>query len=294
MTTYLEIYSEPTQPLFHYTSVGGLQGIVGEKAIWATDIQYLNDSSELKYGVRRLAQTMGERLHTLKGRQAKCAEQFGEWLRHGFVLDHHLFVCCFTENGNQLSQWRGYCPPGKGISVSFHASELVEAAQDQQFRWAGVVYDYGTQTTLVNYLLDALLAEAERFEEPLPRERHPRQSFHGLFEEWDDRILSLAASLKDRCFEEEREWRAISKPIKVLNDARLLFRDGDFTLTPYINFRLPRSQHDGLSFDAAFIGPTSESGLTMKALGAFFARSGCTATSGIHNSLIPLRTARNA
>jgi hypothetical protein len=292
-TTYLEIYSEPTEPLFHYTSIAGLQGIIKERAIWATDIQYLNDSSELKYGVKRLAQAMGERLHTLKGKQAECATQFGEWIRHGFVLNHHLFVACFTEKGNLLSQWRGYCTPGKGISVSFHAAELIEAAQDQQFRWAEVVYDYTRQTTLVNHLIDSLLAQAENFAEP-ERKRNPRQPFHGLFEQWDDRVLSLAASLKDECFQEEREWRVISQPIKKLNDERLRFREGDITLTPYINFGLPRNANDGLSFDTVFVGPTSERNLAMKALGSFFTRNGCNAKSGIRNSLIPLRSSNKS
>ncbi len=289
MNTYMEIYSDPTQPLFHYTSISGLQGIVKDKAIWATDIQYLNDSSELRYGIRLLSQQMQARFKDLSGNQAKCATQFSEWLRHGFVLNHYLFVCCFTENGNQLSQWRGYCPSGKGISVSFEAASLVEAAQEQSFRWAEVVYEYSHQTPLVNYVLDSILEAADRAEETDRSKRHPSQSFHGLFDEWEDRILALAATLKDECFAEEHEWRAISQPIKKLGDERLRFRDGEITLTPYIHFNLPQNAKDAVSFDTVFIGPTSESGLTMKALSAFFTSKACSPTSGIRNSLIPLR-----
>ena len=31
----------PTQTLYHYTSIDGLQGIVDSRSIWATEIQYL-------------------------------------------------------------------------------------------------------------------------------------------------------------------------------------------------------------------------------------------------------------
>ena len=39
-------------PLYHYTDLGGLKGILEHRQIWFTHYQYLNDPSELVFGVR--------------------------------------------------------------------------------------------------------------------------------------------------------------------------------------------------------------------------------------------------
>src|ERR1017187_3396179 len=36
--------------LYHYTNAIGLQGIVKSKSLWASDLHFLNDRSELIYG----------------------------------------------------------------------------------------------------------------------------------------------------------------------------------------------------------------------------------------------------
>ena len=47
-TIVSELYEKnPTRTLYHYTSIGGLQGIVESRGIWATEIRYLNDAKEL-------------------------------------------------------------------------------------------------------------------------------------------------------------------------------------------------------------------------------------------------------
>src|SRR5687767_5789612 len=39
--------NSPPESLWHYTSLSGLLAILKDQNIWATDIRYLNDSSEL-------------------------------------------------------------------------------------------------------------------------------------------------------------------------------------------------------------------------------------------------------
>ena len=40
---------EKSKLIYHYTSINGLIGIIERKSIWATNILYLNDASELNY-----------------------------------------------------------------------------------------------------------------------------------------------------------------------------------------------------------------------------------------------------
>jgi hypothetical protein len=41
-------------PVFHYTDQAGSLGIIQTKAIWATDLRYLNDSREYSHGFDRI------------------------------------------------------------------------------------------------------------------------------------------------------------------------------------------------------------------------------------------------
>jgi hypothetical protein len=40
-----------TQPLYHYTDATGLKGIVEKKEIWFTSHRYMNDPSEISFGI---------------------------------------------------------------------------------------------------------------------------------------------------------------------------------------------------------------------------------------------------
>ncbi len=45
--------------LYHYTDSSGLQGILGGRSLWAIDIRYLNDETEVKYS-RDLLESVAE------------------------------------------------------------------------------------------------------------------------------------------------------------------------------------------------------------------------------------------
>ena len=52
MTNERDIFGrdQPDGELYHYTSMRGLQGIVGGRSLWATNIEFFNDSNEFSYG----------------------------------------------------------------------------------------------------------------------------------------------------------------------------------------------------------------------------------------------------
>src|SRR5262245_58864537 len=99
----------PQRTLYHYTSLGGLVGIVESKSIWATHISYLNDAAEVRYAIELLRAEILTVANSVSDEERKCLVQLQHWLAHGFVHNHLLFTASFTENGNLLSQWRAYC-----------------------------------------------------------------------------------------------------------------------------------------------------------------------------------------
>ena len=110
---------KPARTLYHYTSLSGLQGIVASRSIWETEIRYLSDAKEL---VQTLDILLGLIRNKYESSDAKKREFFGQlekWLQERLVRGHLVFVASFSEEGNLLSQWRGYSPIGKGVSLGF-------------------------------------------------------------------------------------------------------------------------------------------------------------------------------
>lgn len=54
-----KIQSQSIQkPLYHYTSQTGLLGIISKKSIWATAINYLNDTLEFEYSMKLIKEEL--------------------------------------------------------------------------------------------------------------------------------------------------------------------------------------------------------------------------------------------
>lgn len=99
--------------LWHYTSASGLFGIIQSECIWATKIQFLNDSREFIEATnlcRSLLQQIAEKQSESWPKQlvAFLAKSLGS------IENANVCVCSFTEEQDLLSQWRGYCPPEEG------------------------------------------------------------------------------------------------------------------------------------------------------------------------------------
>src|SRR5580704_14459526 len=104
------------QRLFHYTSQAGLLGIVSSNVLWATNALYLNDSSELDYGLTAAR----EKLRAVLNRSSAVSEllrRTDRLLKLPILLpDRNFYACCFCEESNLLSQWRAYADRGGGYA----------------------------------------------------------------------------------------------------------------------------------------------------------------------------------
>src|SRR5579863_1256649 len=121
-------------PLFHYTSMKGLLGILESKTLYATDVHFFSDASEIKRTAMLLRDAV-RRVRPSDESTKRLHHQLIDWLAHRLTeLGHAIFAVSFTANGNLLSQWRSYCDPGKGVSIGFMSERLREAAAAQSYR----------------------------------------------------------------------------------------------------------------------------------------------------------------
>jgi hypothetical protein len=123
--TRLESYQAPPVA-YHYTTDAGLRGILESGRIRLTDILSLNDPSELRHGLSRAQDILDQKAASGPPESVMFAKDFAlldKWLHR----TAHYFVCSFSQDGNDLGQWRAYADNGRGYALGFDAKALEEA-----------------------------------------------------------------------------------------------------------------------------------------------------------------------
>ncbi len=190
--------------LYHYTSVDGLLGIIDTNNIFATSFPFLNDSSEIVYG-RRLARSI--LIKKLEKETDEISKKiYEECLKLNGIDKKRIYMTCFCEKGNLLSQWRGYGQSGNGFSVGLDSNKLNRMYRKPPYdevHIRKVVYDLPVQTKMINkYLSDAVLyAKKKEIVEEKDIQRISK------LVDWE--IDKHTVFFKDAAFSEEKEWRAI-------------------------------------------------------------------------------------
>ncbi|MDF0529581.1 DUF2971 domain-containing protein [Tsukamurella sp. 8F] len=155
--------------LFHYTDIGGLWGILSSSQIWATHTYYLNDSSEIEFGLSWI----NELLKNGEKEAAKLVDKEAdeEWASTAYVLhklyqfvgaaaltsrdtllrDSAPFVSCLSCASDSLTQWQAYGNRGGGYSIQFDGQAFEDSIQ-QVDESGGMLTDQPTITAaLVEY-----------------------------------------------------------------------------------------------------------------------------------------------
>lgn len=195
----LRISSNPPSVLFHYTSHAGLLGIIQSGGMYLSDARFLNDSSELHYGV----EVMVAALKRKAGSSALLAGRVDEILRllggnpsrgDGPVSDMRFYVASFCEDGNLLSQWRAYSGPWSGCSIGFDSARL-DPDRSQLRR---VLYDREEQDALADLAVDACIDVLQGPEDA-----------YNLSILVESAVERVAPQIKNPVFAAEKEWRLV-------------------------------------------------------------------------------------
>jgi hypothetical protein len=108
--------------LFHYTTADGLKGILETGRLWATNVSYLNDATELRYWFQVLRDVVDKILNNADSEHGLDA--FGLYLTALTTIDyekgmpHGVYVTCFCDQHDELNQWRAY-GNGAGFAIEF-------------------------------------------------------------------------------------------------------------------------------------------------------------------------------
>lgn len=230
--------------VYQYTTLPGLMGMIASNEIWTTSVGYLNDRTEYVHGQSLYRRTIEEHLqHPEDGKWKEVLRSLLPLLDKPDPYD--VFVACFTSEGDQLSQWRGYAADGYGYSVGF-ATEGFGDIRNGVVPW-NVIYDPEKQRRFCDTLLQRCMAEFSKMIVEVGLILNPEAVAYLLA----NAIEYTLPAFKHEGFREEREMRLFTLG-KHEKDTQLKFRERNGLIVP----RLPLTFGTGkLPIQEIIIGP---------------------------------------
>lgn len=263
----------PSRELFQYTHSSTLKGIVDSGSIWATEHRYLNDLTELKHGMKMFTDQLEGYL--LANGMQNSLGRFIQFLRiENENPKFKCFLSSFTEEGDLLSQWRGYGDFGKGLSIGFNAPKIPIDEQSHTSFWCKVEYDDAIKSQKVNEIMHDFI-QAWNTIINLNQQESVKQ-IRNLILAFIQIAVVHSIKFKDKAWKEEKEWRHVtlsfpshSPPIKIRN------RESD--LIEFIEIPMDKSY-----ISSACVGPRSRFFNQENAIKIIMGHN-----FSIHKSLIP-------
>lgn len=117
-----------TDVVWHYTDANGLIGILEKGEIYFTQIACLNDSQEQAYFGNVVLDLVRAKLATNTDATLEPLLKTAEiGLAERDFASYGRFVACFSEQQDDLNQWRGYGGGECGYAIGFRTQELFDA-----------------------------------------------------------------------------------------------------------------------------------------------------------------------
>lgn len=205
--------------LCHYTSLEGALGIISGNDLWLTNTRFSNDDEEMIYG-RTLV------IKVLDDLKNEMSIAFLDSVRESLeeTKDEQVYICCFCENDNLLSQWRGYAENGSGVSIEFNPDGFIDITGHDSLhglmRLWKVFYREEQQRQIIRDCLD--------YQWPVQPEERVMYAVNAL--------QFFMPTFKNPDFQEEKERRLIFTPYPV-GGPKLKFRTSRRILVPYLSLR---------------------------------------------------------
>ena len=196
----------PPSYLYHYTSVTGIVGILEQKEIWATEIHFFDDKSEIVYFKRQIdvwADLLANNSSIVANR---IESDFLVKLGHRVLHERRPGVCVasFSTDDNSLSLWRQYGNATESYCIGLSGNSLEQAADSQDCILGSCNYDEDLSSEIVQEILVSLLVQFRV-------SGYDEDEKCRLQDELSNMVLQYGPFLKRPSFDVEKEWRIVTK-----------------------------------------------------------------------------------
>jgi hypothetical protein len=197
--------SSPPERLYHYTTAPATRGIIEKRELWATHFAFLNDSSELAYGLELFAEVV-KKIRSLEGHGRAILNLMDDSLIHSVLIKNSILCAfCLSEADDDLSQWRAYSSKGStGYSLGFDSAGLTKLDAGGPLFLVKVLYDPAEQTDVIENMLALFSVHTQRLDEQTWEQ--DRWLISHAFAVMMQRAL---IRMKRKSFQGEAEWRLV-------------------------------------------------------------------------------------
>jgi len=257
---WIPFHDQRPPTLYHYTTAQGLLGIMESNRLWATNVRFLNDPSEIDYAICIIRESLGS-----VPLPANFHDQVNYRLDES-EAEARVYVCCFCLEGDLLSQWRGYGAQGGGYAIGFDTENFGdrEVAMPPRPILRRVIYDRETQFRLIRTWLQAVcdLDTAQRAATNRTLRNRLSERMETLVFSFHLMLSQFLVCFKNPAYEGEQEWRLIQFGRVQGNEIiKPAFRPRGGRIIPYatLDMTQPAGKNPGkLPIQGIRFGPTLE------------------------------------
>lgn len=115
---------------YYYCSINTFLNIIKNREIYLSDPLKMNDSSEIKWYLNKLNEEQKIRPDSIFNAMKKRSglkfsfEELKDTLES--YGQNSIYISCFSEEPDLLSQWRAYADDGRGVAIGFILEDLAE------------------------------------------------------------------------------------------------------------------------------------------------------------------------
>lgn len=204
-----QIHLDQPEELYHYTSLGTLQQILGNRQLRFTNRAYLNDKTEGVYVLSLCKKKINElwpwddNVGERNTKEAFC-KFLDNTINEFYSTLFQSYQVSFSYKADSLSMWNYYAQ-GQGCNIQFSndfmesfRSRLVKPREKSlAFLYGNVIYDESQQLNILQDIFKAF--------EPFGK----YQAVESLYYCLTQSILKIGSFFKPSSFEDERECRIV-------------------------------------------------------------------------------------
>lgn len=184
--------------IYHYCSANTFKLILESKKMFLSNVETMNDIMEGEWYKKVVYSEIVKYVKDSNDVNRVWAE-----ICYNFVSK---YICCFSEDGDILSQWRAYADDGRGFAIGFSIDDMkinrgmpwMNVSSDYSIGICNVIYDIDKQINIVKMHLDDIFNKKDAL---------------GAV-----KLSQYATIFKNPAFQEEKEWRIIHTPIITYNE----------------------------------------------------------------------------
>ncbi|MGN6776273.1 DUF2971 domain-containing protein [Rhizobium sp.] len=267
--------------LFHYTSSQGLIGIVENHSLWFSDATFMNDGSELVWGVNLVGFVLDNFLADKSPEEKNAGYALREEVERAMLAFQPVTFSMSARN-NLLNQWRDYGKDVVPYCIELETRSWLEHAGSSSFPMfvTKILYDVDQQRALITQLIALIYEKARNLlgERTVFDDNEATPLLMGAAVE----IVKLITRFKNPAFSAEEEWRAVCYRPSVARK----FRASSLGVVPYYEWRRTGAEKH-LPIKSVTVGPSPYAEVSDRALRQFLEDNGYPVETSY--STIPIR-----